>query len=105
MVKNIFGSKKCLGQNYILGQKKFLSKKFLDQKIFGSKKIWLKKILGQKFLGLKRFWSKRFGSEFFFWFKRNQVGLTQDGGYMTHDPPPQKIVGLKLCWIVVSLAW
>ena len=33
---------------------------------------------------------------------KKQVGLTQGGGYMT---PPQKIVGLKLCWIVVSLAW
>ena len=22
-----------------------------------------------------------------------------------HPPPPQKIVGLKLCWIVVRFAW
>ena len=41
------------------------------------------------------------GSEIFL-SKNNQVGLTQGGGYMI--PPPQKVVGLKLCWIVVSFA-
>ena len=35
---------------------------------------------------------------------KKQVGLTQGGGYMT-PPPKKKIVGLKLYWIVVSLAW
>ena len=51
-----------------------------------------KKIFGQKDLGLKISLSKKI-----------QVGLTQGGGFMTPPHPTQKIVGLKLCWVVVSL--
>ena len=81
------------------------------KKIFSSKKILVKKFLDQKYLG-----PKKFGVKKYFWNKKNfgqidldpnffclkkHIGLTQGGGYMT---PPQKIVGLKLCWIVVSFA-
>ena len=77
--------------------KKIWAKNILAHKNFGSKNI-----LGQKFWDKKKFGSKRFGSEIVLFKRKKQVGLTQGGGYMT---PPQKIVGLKLCWIVVSFAW
>ena len=73
----------------------------MDQNIFGQKKIWVKKILGKKNIGSKNFGMKKMLDPKKFCLKK-QVGLTQGGGYM---PPPPKMVGLKLCWIVVSLAW
>ena len=85
-VKKIFGSKK------ILGQKSFWVKK----------KFWVKKYFGSKIFGQKKFWSKKFGSEFFFCLKK--TGRVNPRGRI-YDPPPQKIVGLKLCWVVVSFAW
>ena len=82
------------------GQKKFWIKK-IESKIF-----WVIKILGQKIFWVKNFWDeKNFGQKDLdpkFFCLKKQVGLTQGGGYMN---PPQKIVGLKLCWIVVSFAW
>ena len=112
LVKKNFGQKflsKIMIYFFIFG-----SKKNLGQKIFGSKKfLWVKKFLGHKNYGSKIFWVKNFCAKKilvkkdldpnFFLSKNNQVGLTQGGGYMT--PPPQKVVGLKLCWIVVSFAW
>ena len=62
----------------------------MGKKIFWVKQFWDKKKFGQKNLDPKFVLSKK------------KVGLTQGGGHMT---PPQKIVGLKLFWIVVSLAW
>ena len=55
---------------------------------WAKKNLGSKNIFGQKDLGLK-----------FFLSKKNQEGLTEGGGYMT---PPQKIVGLKFCWVVLS---
>ena len=60
-----------------------MSKNFWVKNFFSSKKF-----LGQKELGPKKFLSKK-----------NQVGLTEGGGYMT---PPQKIVGLNFCWVVLG---
>ena len=100
--KKNFWVKKLLGQRKfwvkrILGQKNFWIKNFfVSQKYFGSKKFWVKKILA------KKIWSKRFGSEIFL-LKKKRVGLTQGVGYI--PPPHPEIVGLKLCWIVVSFAW
>ena len=54
---------------------------------------------------VKNFWEKKNLAEKI-WLRNisvYQVGLTKGGEYVT--PPPQKIVGLKLCWIVVSFAW
>ena len=71
----------------------------------GKKKCWVIKIFGQKIFLVKKFWDKKNGQKGLdpkFFCLKKQVGLTQGGGYMT---PPQKIVGLKLCWIVVSFAW
>ena len=66
-----------------MGQKILGQKKFGLKKNFGSKKI----VDPKKFLVKKLFWVKIFfGSNLFF---------------MT---PPQKVVGLKLCWIVVGIA-
>ena len=76
------------------------------KKYLGLKKFWIKNYLGQKVLGKKNLGKKKFGKiliRFFFCLKK-QVGSTQGGGYMT-APPLQKIVGFKLCWIVVSFAW
>ena len=74
----------------------------------GKKILWVKKIGSKRFLGQKRFWvkkkfgSKRFVSEIIFAWKKtcrvNPMGRI-------YDPPPQKkIVGLKLCWVVVSFS-
>ena len=48
----------------------------------------------------KFFWDTRYLKLFLS--KKTQVGLTQWGGYKA--PPPQKLVGLKLCWVVVGIA-
>ena len=69
--------------------KKLMLEKFLEKnnlkvnKIFGSKIFWIKKNCGSK-----KIW----------------IGLTQGGAYMT-SPPPPKNVGLKLCWVIVSLVY
>ena len=77
-----------------MGQKIFWVKNiYWAKKSLGKKMFWLKKIWGTKFLGQKDLDPK------FFCLKK-QVGLTQGGVYMT--PPPQKIVGLKFCWVVHS---
>ena len=62
------------------------------------KKIWVKKSLGKQILGQEHFWQKMFFSK-----KKIRVGLTQWGGCIT-PPPSPKIVGLKLRWVVVSIA-
>ena len=132
-VKKIFGSKiflvqknnciiekievnKFLGQN-ILDSKRFYVKKILGQKniwvkkILGQIKFWVKKILGQKFLGHKDFGSnnilgqknlvKKIWVRFFL---SQKTGRVNPRGRI-YGPPPQKIVGLKLCWVVLSFAW
>ena len=77
-----------------MGQKNFGSKNFLGRKNFGVKNFWLKKnlaskiLLGQKELGPKKILSKKTG-------RVNPRGRI-------YDYPPQKIVGLKFCWVVHS---
>ena len=58
-------------------------KNFLIKKNLASKKI-----LGQKELGRKKILSKKTG-------RVNPRGRI-------YDSPPQKIVGLKFCWVVLS---
>ena len=66
-----------------------------SKKILGQKNVWVKKILGKNF-----FWSYRFGFENFFLSKK--AGTVKPRGKTFGPPPPKKIVGLKLCWVVVS---
>ena len=86
--------------------KNFGSKNIFGSKNLGSKIFWVKnkfgvkKNLGQKNSSQKYFGSRRIVSANFFCPKKIRVGLTQGGGCMT--PPQKKIVGLKLCWVVVS---
>ena len=88
----MFGSKKKIWSWNFLGQNFLGSKKCLGQKIF-----WVKKYFGSKRF-LAKFGQKDFDPKFFC-LKKNLVGLTQGGGYMT--PPPkkekEKIVGLDCC--------
>ena len=86
MGQKIFGLKKCFGK------KSFCSKKFLGQKKFGVKKILSQKNFGLIDLDPKFVLSKE---------KTRRVNPK----WRIYDPPPQIIVGLKLCWIVVSFAW
>ena len=75
----------------------------MGQKIVGSKNIWgqnnfgVKEISSQKFFGLKDLNPK-------FVLSKEKAGRVNPR-WRIYDPPPQKIVGLKLCWIVVSFAW
>ena len=95
------------------GQKNFWVKIFLSKTIFGSKSFFgSKKILGRIFF-VKHFWVKNI-----LWVKNNfgvkkiciwnyfclkKTGRVNPMGRI-YDPPPQKIVGLKLCWVVVGIA-
>ena len=100
----MFFCKKKIGSRKLLGQKKNLTQKKIWVNFFsGVKKMfWSENFFGQKFWVKKTFQVTHFGQKNMFFFgQKNQVGLTQGGGYMT---PPQKIVGLKLCWVVVSFA-
>jgi len=57
-------------------------------------RVWVKKCLGKKIFGSKRFGPKKN-------FVKKKTGrVNPRGEYMT--PSPQKIVGLKFCWFVVS---
>ena len=99
MVKKTFWVKK------IFWVKRNLGKKFGGQKNFGSKFFSVIKILGKKIFWVKKFWAKKVWSkdlDLKFFCLKKQVGLNQGGGYMT---PPQKIVGIKLCFIVFSYDW
>ena len=100
MVKKTFWVKK------IFWVKRNLGKKFGGQKNFGSKFFSVIKILGKKIFWVKKFWAKKVWSKdldlkFFLSKKTGRVNPR----WRIYDPPPQKIVGLKLCWIVVSFAW
>ena len=82
-------------------------KTFGLKKCFGKKKIRSKKFLGQKNFGVKKYCLKKF---FLIYFNPKFVLCKEKTGrvnprWRIYDPPPQKIVGLKLCWIVVSFAW
>ena len=70
----------------------------MGQRIFGSKNFWVK-----KFLGHKNFWDKKMLDPKFFSFEKKTGRVNPR--WRIYDPPPPKIVGLKLYWIVVSLAW
>ena len=56
----------------------------MGHKIFGPKNILGKNNVGKKIFGQKGRVNPR---------------------WRIYDPPPLKIVGLKLCWFVVSFAW
>ena len=75
-----------------------MGKKNWGKKIFGSKNFWV-----EKFLGHKNFWDKKMLDPKFFSFEK-KTGRVNPRGRI-YAPPPPKIVGLKLCWIVVSFAW
>ena len=75
---------KILGQEKFLGRKNFWVKNFLVKKKLASKIF-----LGQKELGPKKFLSKK-------------TGRVNPRGRIYDSPPPQKIVGLKFCWVVLS---
>ena len=99
---------------------KEISKRFLGQKTFGTKdflgqkKISVKNIFGSKnVFGQRIFWVKKFSVKKNFWSKRflvkkilskNNASRVNPRGRMYDPPstPTQKIVGLKLCWVVVS---
>ena len=66
------------------------------KKISGPKICWGKKILSRKNFGLIDFNPK-------FVLSNEKTGRVNPR-WRIYDPP-QKIVGLKLCWIVVSFAW
>ena len=57
----------------------------------GQKRFWVKKNLGQKDLYPKLFLCKK------------KPGRVNPMGRI-YVPPPQKVVGLKLCWVVVGIA-
>ena len=57
-------------------------------------------MLGKNFLGKTEF-GQKIWIRFFLSKKTGRVNPR----WRIYDPPPQKIVGLKLCWIVVSFAW
>ena len=87
---------------YILGQQR----NFWIEKNFVSKKFWVKIFWVKNFFGSKKCWvKKKFGQKIW---TRNFICLKKTGRVNPRGriyDPPQKIVGLKLCWIVVSLAW
>ena len=68
-------------------------KKFLGQKNIGSKKFWVIKIFEIKKCLIRNF------------FRLKKTGRVNPGWRIYVPPPQKKIVGLKLYWIVVSLAW
>ena len=72
-------------------------KKNSVKKFSWPKKFWGKKILSQKNFGLIDLNPK-------FVLSKEKTGRVNPR-WRIYDPPPQKIVGLKLCWIVVSFAW
>ena len=78
-----FGSEKVLGQK-IVGWTKFLSQKY----------FWNTKTFGSKYYGSKRFRSK--------YFSVNKNSGRVNFMEWIDDPPSEKIIGLKLCWVVVS---
>ena len=96
-----------MGQKNVWVKKTFASKKFMGQKKYGLKNFWVKKIFGSK----KNFGSKIFLGKQIFWLKKcwvkkirsEKLGRVNLRGRI-YDPPPQIIVGLKLCWVVVSYA-
>ena len=69
----------------------------------GKKIIWVKKILGKKNIGSKNFGMKKMLDPKKFCLKK--TGRVNPRWRIYYPPPRKKIVGLKLCWIVVSLAW
>ena len=89
----------------------FLGQKHISVKNFGSKKIFVlkkelgyKKNVGSKKIGVKKiFWAKIFlGQTNFSQNDQVQIFLSKKIGRVNpreriYDPPPQKIVGLKLC--------
>ena len=80
-----------------MGQKNFWVQKinFWVKNTFGSKNFWVTKIFWVKKILVKKFWSKNI-------FIKKNAGRVNPTG-RTHAPPPtQIIVGLKLCWVVVS---
>ena len=85
MGKKTFGLKKCIG------------KKKSVKKISGPKKFW-----GKKYC-LKKFFLIYFNPKFVLC--KEKTGRVNPRWRIYDPPPPQKIVGLKLCWIVVSFAW
>ena len=72
-------------------KKKFGLKKNVAKKVFVHKKILFKKI----------FWLRKNFDPKCFRFLSKNLGRVYPGAGI-YDPPPQKIVGLKLCGIVVS---
>ena len=91
-----------MGQRNVWVKKMFASKKFMGQKIYGLKDFWVKKIFGQKNFSVKKIGQKDLGPIFF---GQNEPGRVNPRWRIYYTPAPQKTVGLKLCWIVVSFAW
>ena len=92
-VQKYFGSEKILGQK----KKKFGIKKILSQKNFRVKNFSGQNIGGSNNFGGKKSLVKKIWVRKIFVTKNIRIGLT------LHDPTPtQKIVGFKLCWVVVS---
>ena len=98
LVKKLFRSKNILGQKNFFGHtffsQKILVKKFLGQNNFLIKKIWVKKILGKEIFLIKTIWV--------WFFLSKKTGRVNPRGRIYN--PPQKIIGLKLCWVVVCFA-
>ena len=88
-----FLGQKTFGTKDFLGQKKISVKNIFGSKnVFGQRIFWVKKIFGQKKFLVKKILSK------------NNASRVNPRGRMYDPPstPTQKIVGLKLCWVVVS---
>ena len=66
------------------------------KKISGPKKFWGKKILSQKNFGLI-VWIPKFV------LSKEKTGRVNPR-WRIYDPPPQKIIRLKLCWVVICFA-
>ena len=94
-VKKMFGSKKHLRQKNVWVKKNGLNNFWVKKNFRVNKKFWVKNFLGKQIFWLKKCWVKKIRSE-----KLGRVNLRG----RIYDPPPQIIVGLKLCWVVVSYA-
>ena len=93
MGQKIFGFKRFIGLEKLLGQKqisqkifwikKYLGKKNWGKKSFGSKNFWV-----EKFLGHKNFWDKKMLDPKFFSFEKKKTGRVNPR-WRIYDPPLQ----------------
>ena len=83
----------------------------MGQKNFGQRNFWVKHVMGKKIQDQNIFWVKwvknllgQFQLSKKIFCEEKNIGRVNPGREGVDDPPPQKIVGLKFCWVVVSFA-